>query len=406
MAIKISSLSFGASSPLNCEASFPRWPHFDSDEIAAVERVLRSGYVNYWTGEEGRKFELEYAEATGCAYAVAVANGTVALELALRVLGIGHGDEVLTTSRTFIASATCAISAGALPVFADVDRDSQNVTFETLRAVITPRTRAIVAVHLAGWPCDMDPILELAREFNIHVIEDCAQAHGSTYKGRPVGSMGSVGAFSFCQDKILTTAGEGGMIVTQNQELFESAWAYKDHGKSFDAVYRRQHVSGFRWLHESFGTNWRMTELQSAVGRLQLRKLEEWVTLRRRNAAILRESFKDLDALRVPKPDQSSTHSYYKFYAFVRPEKLRSGWSRDRIVEAVASRGIACSTGSCSEVYLERAFAQLSRPENHLPVAKELGETSLMFQVHPTLSEDHMRCIAHTVNDVVSEASV
>lgn len=406
MASKLTSIRFEASSPANSAISFPVWPHFDSDEIEAVERVLRSGRVNYWTGEEGRKFELEYAEAAGCAYAVAVANGTVALELALRILGVGQGDEVVTTSRSFIASASCAIATRAVPVFADVDRNSQNVTSATLRAAITPRTRAIIAVHLAGWPCDMDPILELAREFHLHVIEDCAQAHGSSYKGRPVGSMGSVGAFSFCQDKILTTAGEGGMIVAQDHALFESAWAYRDHGKCFDAVFHRQHAPGFRWLHESFGTNWRMTELQSAVGRLQLRKLGKWVALRRQNAAILQESFRELPALRTPEPDATSAHAYYKYYAFVRPEHLRSGWSRDRIVEAVASRGIACSTGSCSEVYLERAFAQLPRPKKRLPVAKELGETSLMFQVHPTLSEYHMQYIANVVKEVVSAATV
>jgi dTDP-4-amino-4,6-dideoxygalactose transaminase len=385
--------------------ALPGWPHYDDEEIAVVERVLRSGKVNYWTGDEGRRFEQEFAASMGSSYGVALANGTVALELALRILGLGSGDEVITTSRTFIASAICAVAMGATPVFADVDRDSQNVTAQTLKAAITPRTRAIVAVHLAGWPCDMDPILDLAREYGIHVIEDCAQAHGASYKGRPVGSMGSVGAFSFCQDKIMTTAGEGGMIVTKDESLFEAAWAYKDHGKSYDAVYRRKHPTGFRWLHESFGTNWRMTELQAAVGRMQLRKLQKWVALRRRNAAILREILGPLSALRTPVPGTESQHAYYKFYSFVRPERLRSGWSRDRIMEAIESRGIACSHGSCSEVYLERAFPRTFHPGCRLPVARELGETSLMFQVHPTLSETNMQNIAQAVSEVVSQAT-
>jgi dTDP-4-amino-4,6-dideoxygalactose transaminase len=389
----------GAAAPL------PGWPHFDADEIEAVAHVLRSGRVNYWTGVEGQQFEREFASAMGCAYAVAVANGTVALELALRILGVGEGAEVITTSRTFIASASCAVAVGATPVFADVDRDSQNVTEETLRAAITSRTRAIIVVHLAGWPCDMDPILQLASQHGLPVIEDCAQAHGAHYKGRPVGSMGTIGAFSFCQDKILTTAGEGGMIVTQCEDLFKAAWAYKDHGKSFDAVYRRQHAPGFRWLHESFGSNWRMTEVQSAVGRIQLRKLDEWVAARRRNAAVLHETVARLSALRVPVPGKGIYHAYYKSYAFVRPEGLRPGWTRDRIMGSLVARGVACTTGSCSEVYLERAFSEEMQPRHRLSVARELGETSLMFQVHPTLTEENMQKMAQVIEMVISEAA-
>jgi dTDP-4-amino-4,6-dideoxygalactose transaminase len=385
--------------------SFAGWPHFDEDEVAAVSRVLRSGRVNYWTGEEGREFEREFATAAGCKFGVALANGTVALELALRSLGIGPGDEVITACRTFIASASCAIAVGAKPVFADIDRDSQNVTAETLRAAITPRSRAIIAVHLAGWPCDMDPILELASEFGLEVIEDCAQGHGATYKGRPVGSMGTVGAFSFCQDKILTTAGEGGMLVTNSASLFESAWSFKDDGKSYDAVYRRNHAPGFRWLHESFGTNWRMTEIQSAVGRLQLRKLGDWVATRRRNASTLREAFARCAALRCPIPALESFHSYYRSYAFIRPERLRPEWTRDKIIEEIKAFGVPCSVGSCSEVYLERAFAADMRPPHRLPVAAELGETSMAFLVHPTLSEENMQYAGQVVERVLSEAT-
>jgi dTDP-4-amino-4,6-dideoxygalactose transaminase len=384
---------------------FPIWPSFDGDEIAAVERVLRSGRVNYWTGDEGRNFEREFAAAVGCAHGVAVANGTVALELALRVLGVGEGDEVITPCRSFIASASCAVRVGATPVFAAIDRDSQNVTAETIRVAIKPRTRAIIVVHLAGWPCDMDPILQVAGEHGIPVIEDCAQAHGALYKGRPVGSMGAIGAFSFCQDKIMTTAGEGGMIVTQDAELFEAAWAFKDHGKSFDAVYRREHPIGFRWLHESFGSNWRLTEMQSAVGRIQLRKLQDWVRLRRRNAAILSDTLEGLPALRIPRPGEEVYHSYYRYDAFVRPERLRPEWSRDRIMQTLASRGVSCTVGSCSEVYLEKAFPESMRPKNRLQVARELGKTSLAFQVHPTLREEHLQCIAGWIEETVSEAT-
>jgi hypothetical protein len=219
-----STLAIDGGEPLR-RTAFAPWPWFDAEVIEAAMEPLRSGKVNYWTGDEGRQFESEYAASVGCKYAVVVANGTVALELALYALGIGPGDEVVTTSRTFIASASCAVMRGATPVMADVDAESQNITADTVRAAITPRTRAIIAVHLAGWPCDMDPILEVAREHNLVVIEDCAQAHEARYKERPVGSMGAINAFSFCQDKIMTLGGEGGLITTNDEELWSRAWA-------------------------------------------------------------------------------------------------------------------------------------------------------------------------------------
>ena len=387
------------------KTSFAPWPYFEADEIDAVTRVLQSGKVNYWTGEEGRRFEDEFAARAGCGYGVAVANGTVALELALHALGIGPGDEVIVPSRTFIASASCAVMRGAKPVVADVDPNSQNLTAETIRPLLTTRTKAIVAVHLAGWPCDMDPIVTLAREQGLKVIEDCAQCHGATYKGRPVGSLGDVGAFSFCQDKIMTTGGEGGMVTTNGKAVWEKAWSYKDHGKSHEAVYNREHPPGFRWLHESFGTNWRLTEFQSALGRSLLRKLPQMVEVRRRNAAILTQGFAQHDALRVPQPPSHIGHSYYKYYAFVRPEKLREGWTRDRILSAIVAEGIPCFTGSCSEIYLEKAFTPELRPEECLTVAKELGDTSLMFLVHPTLSEKDMLDTCDAVEKVFIAAA-
>lgn len=383
----------------------PDWPSYAPDEVAAAAAVLRSGKVNYWTGEEGRRFEEEFARYVGVRHAVALANGSVALELALHVLGVGAGDEVITPSRTFLASATCAVMRGARPVFAEVDRESGNLTAESIRAQITPRTRAIIAVHLAGWPCAMDPILELAREHGLKVIEDCAQSHGASYKGRMTGALGDVAAFSFCQDKIMTTAGEGGMLVTNDEGMAEAAWAYKDHGKSYDAVYRREHPPGYRWLHESFGTNWRLTEVQSAIGRLQLRKLPQWLELRRRNAEILRLALAECPAVRIPVPPAECRHAYYKLYGYVRPERLQPEWSRDRIAEAITAEGVPCFSGSCSEIYLEKAFPAEWRPGQSFAVARELGETSLMFLVHPTLSEEDMLYMGETVARVLRQAS-
>jgi dTDP-4-amino-4,6-dideoxygalactose transaminase len=378
------------------------WPVFDDEQIAVAAAVLRSGKVNYWTGEEGRAFEAEFAEAVGCRYGIALANGTVALELALRGFDIGPRDEVVVTPRSFMASASCVVACGARPVFADVDPDSQNITAETVRAVLSPRTRAVIAVHLAGWPCDMEPLAALCRERGLKLIEDCARA---TYRGRPVGSLGDVAAFSFCQDKIMTTAGEGGMLVTDDPALWSRAWSYKDHGKSFEAVYERRHPPGFRWLHESFGTNWRMTELQAAIGRVQLRRLPDWHERRRRNAAILTERLEAIPALRVTTPPNHAGHAWYKYYVFVRPERLADGWDRDRLLNAITARSVTCLTGSCSEMYLEKAFERTGMaPAGRLPVARRLGETALMFLIDPTFGDADMERTADAVEAAFAEA--
>jgi dTDP-4-amino-4,6-dideoxygalactose transaminase len=384
---------------------FPPWPAFEEEEIEAANAVLRSGRVNYWTGDEGRKFEREFADFTGRKYAIVLANGTVALELALYCLGIGPGDEVIVPSKTFVATASCVVMRGAKPVIADIDRDSGNVTAETMKQVITSRTKAVIPVHLAGWPCDMQSILELARRHGIAVIEDCAQAHGARYYGRPIGSFGEMAAFSFCQDKNMSTGGEGGMLLTDDHKLWEVGWSFKDHGKSYEAVYEREHAQGYKFLHESFGTNWRLTEAQSAMGRVLLRKLPNMVEKRRQNAAYLNRQFSKIPALRVPTPPDDVVHSYYKYYAYVRPELLLEGWNRNRIIDAICAEGIPCMEGTCSEIYLEKAFPETMRPAQRLPAARELSETSLMFKVHPTLEEGEMADTYAAVGKVMRIAS-
>lgn len=385
--------------------SFPSWPTFSEDEIAAAVEVLRSGCVNYWTGEHGSRFEQEFAAACGCKHAVAVANGTVALELALRSLGLGAGDDVVVPSRTFIASASCVAMRGARPVFADVDRDSQNITAATIQAALTPATRAIIAVHLAGWPCDMDPILELARRKNLLVIEDCAQAQGATYCGKAVGSFGDAAAFSFCQDKIMTTGGEGGMLVTNDSAVFGRAWAFKDHGKDYNSRHANGNGAGSRFLHHAVGTNWRMTEVQAAIGRRQLRKLPMWLDQRRHNAKILAEHLSQSPSLRIPIPPSPIDHAFYRFCAFIEPELLKPDWNRDRILEAISSHGVPCSSGGSGELYLEQAFAY-SRPAERLAIASELAETSLALLVHPTLGTSDMETMAQIAANILQAASL
>jgi dTDP-4-amino-4,6-dideoxygalactose transaminase len=384
---------------------FPPWPAFGEEEIEAAAAALRSGRVNYWTGEEGSNFEREYAEFTGRKYAIALANGTLALELALYCLGIGSGDEVIVPSKTFVATASCAVMRGATPVFADIDRDSGNITADAMERVITSRTKAVIPVHLGGWPCDMKSILELARRYGIAVIEDCAQAHGARYYDRPIGSFGEMAAFSFCQDKNMTTGGEGGMLLMDDHKLWELGWSFKDHGKSYEAVYEREHPPGYRFLHESFGTNWRLTEPQSAIGRVLLRKLPDMVARRRQSAGYLSREFRKVPALRVTTPSKEVEHSYYKYYVYVRPDRLRDGWDRNRIIDAICAEGVPCMEGTCSEIYLEKAFPESMRPPERLPVAQELSETSLMFKVHPTLAEKDLADTCAAVAKVMQIAS-
>ena len=386
---------------------FSPWPSFTEEEANAARDVILSNKVNYWTGQETRSFEKEFAAWSGTEYAVALANGTVALDLALKALGIGAGDEVIVTSRTFLASVSSIVNAGAVPVFADVDLDSQNFTAETIKPVLTPRTKALICVHLAGWPCDMDPIMALANEHGLKVIEDCAQAHGAFYKGRPVGSIGHIGAWSFCQDKIMTTGGEGGMVTTNDRQLWADMWAYKDHGKSWEAVYEREHAPGFRWLHESFGTNWRMLEVQAVIGRIQLRRMQDWHRARLDNARAIWTAARQLPALRVPALPDDQVHAAYKCYVFVRPESLKPDWSRDRILNEITARGVPAFSGSCSEVYLEKAFDNTDwRPAQRLANARELGETSMMFMVHPTLTVQEIGLTCKVISEVVQQASL
>lgn len=408
--------------------SFPPWPSYSLDEISAVQKVLSSNRVNYWTGDECRLFEKEFANWIGVKHAVSLANGTVALDIALKALGIGVGDEVIVTPRSFIASASCVLNAGATPVFADIDLNTGNILINSIATKLSPKTKAIICVHLAGWPCDMDEIMSLAKKYDLQVIEDCAQAHGAIYKGRMVGSIGHIGAWSFCQDKIMTTGGEGGMVTTNDDTLWKVMWSYKDHGKSFDAVYKKNHSIGFRWLHESIGTNWRMIEMQAAIGRIQLRKMAEWTARRNENAQILISALKPLNLLRVPsyhcdtcvnatgclisqnqvsKGNLSNcVHAYYKFYVYLKLEMLADGWNREKIIRELTKIGIPCGSGTCSEIYLERAFAGLAcRPNKRLSNAQQLSETAIAFTLHPTITPEQMSVYGEDIRKIFASAT-
>lgn len=383
---------------------FSPWPDYDEAEKQAVLSVLNSNQVNYWTGQQARAFETEFATFAGCEHAVAVMNGTVALDLCWHALDLPPGSEVIVTPRTFLASVSSIVLAGLKPVFVDVDLDSQNISVDTIIPHLTANTSAILCVHLAGWPCDMDPIMQLAETHKLKVVEDCAQAHGARYQGKPVGSLGHIAAFSFCQDKIMTTGGEGGMVTTNDETLWKKVWSFKDHGKSYDAVYHTQHPPGYRWLHESFGTNWRMTEMQAAIGRQQVAKMPRWTKLRNQYAQQILEAA-EKSGLRVPQIKTGDTHGFYKCYAFVDHQRLKPGWDRDAIIAAMVAKGVPAFSGSCAEVYLEKAFDNTGlRPKKALPNARQLGEDSLMWMVHPTLTQAQIDKTCDVLRQVMREA--
>lgn len=386
---------------------FAAWPTYSAAERQAVDEVLASGKVNYWTGTLCREFEEKFAAFADSRHAVSLANGTVALDLALIALGIGPGDEVIVTPRSFVASVSSVVNAGAVPVFADVDEASGNISVETILPRLTGKTRAIVPVHLGGWPCDMPAIMQLAEQHGLRVIEDCAQAHGAHIAGRSVGSFGHVGAWSFCQDKIMTTGGEGGMVTTQDPALWRRMWEYKDHGKNWDKVRATDPAPGFRWLHDSFGTNWRMLEMQAAIGLVQLEMMPRWHRRRSEIAASYLALAREFPCLlSAPVPGEGFEHAWYRFYCYLNDDGMKAGWDRDRIIAAVTAEGIPLFHGSCSEIYLERSVQNAGlAPLQRLPVARRLGERSLMFLTHPTITDTQLDAAVSVMRKVFAQAA-
>jgi dTDP-4-amino-4,6-dideoxygalactose transaminase len=247
------------------------WPTHGRDEILAVTQVLQSGRVNALVhGEQNRGFEKEFAAYIGMPHAIAVSNGTVSLEMALRAFGVGVGDEVIIPARSFFATASAVVAVGANPVFADIVIETQNIDPDSVARMISAKTKAVICVHLAGLPCDMRALTQLCKDNSLFLIEDCAQAHGAVYDGKMVGSFGDASSFSFCTDKIMSTGGEGGMILFADKSAWSKAWAIKDHGK-VPPEEMPQNIAPpgeFRYVHQSFGTNFRMTEMQAAIGRV------------------------------------------------------------------------------------------------------------------------------------------
>jgi dTDP-4-amino-4,6-dideoxygalactose transaminase len=371
------------------------WPKFNDKMINGVVDVLKSGKVNQWNNSIVNEFENKFSEYLGCNYSVAVGNGTLALELCLKTLGLKEGDEVIVTPRTFLASATSAAWYGMVPKFVDVDRNTQNITLENIKSEINEKTKAVILVHLAGWPCDLENIVKYCRSKNIYVIEDCAQAHGAKLNGKHVGTFGDINAWSFCQDKIVTTGGEGGMVTTNCPYLYKKAWSLKDHGKGYDTVFNNKHPKGFRWLHENIGTNWRMTPMQAVIGYHALDELDEWVDHRRKIGSIYNDALKDVDGVRLTIPPENIYHAYYKYYFFIEPDKFSI--SRDDLIDLINEKGIFCQVGSCSEIYKENALKEFA-PDKDLPVTRELFETSFLLKTDPCVTVEDA---TNNINDII-----
>ena len=389
---------------------FPKWPKYEEDEIREVERVLRSGNVNFWTGSVTKSFEKEFAKFCNCNFAIAVANGSLALSCAYLAIGVKKDDEIITTPRTFVATASSASLLGGIPVFAEIDKDSGNITPKSIEPLITKKTKAIVVVHLAGWPADMIEISKLAKNYGIKLIEDCSQAHGAgiLVKGSKlsVGQFGDISTWSFCQDKIISTGGEGGMVTCNNKNYFEKIRSFKDHGKSFTKLENGNFSKGYRYIHDSLGSNFRITEMQSAIGRIQLTKLDSWTKIRTKNALLLHNYLSKNHLVRVPFPGKDIVHGWYKFNCFINKYFLKDDWSRDKIISAIIEKGYPALQGTCSELYLEKCFlSKYSNPNKKLLIANELGETNLTFLVHPTITEEVMHNYASTILKILNLAS-
>ena len=374
------------------------WPFYDDEQLSNVTKILKSGKVNYWTGNQGRFFEKEFSKKFDAKYSLAMANGSLALSCAYLALDLKKGDEIITTPRTFIATSSSAVLLGLKPVFVDVDINSGVITSKNIEQAITKKTKAIVVVHLAGWPAEMIKICKLARNYGLFIIEDCSQAHGAKINDKSVGTFGDIATWSFCQDKIITTGGEGGMLSTNNFKFFNKVWSFRDHGKKHEKVDSKLNNYSFRWIHDNFGSNFRLTEIQSSIGRVQLSRLDDWIYLRNRNAKILISYLSELNQIRIPIPPENIVHAYYKFYCYVNKNYFLSDWDRERILKELNSNGLPAYSGSCSEIYLEKCFKDIGlNPKNSLNNASILGKTSFMFLVHPTITSDQMHFYARGI---------
>jgi dTDP-4-amino-4,6-dideoxygalactose transaminase len=392
------------------------YPRYNQYTLRKVQKVLKSGRVNYWTGHECKEFEREFTKYIENKYAVTLSNGSVALEIALKALNLKKRDEIIVSPRSFIISASCVLDLGLKPVFADVDNNG-NLSIKGIKKAYNKNVKAIILVHLNGLSCDLDPVLKFIKKNKIFLIEDCSQAHGAIYKDKKVGSFGHISTWSFCQDKIISTGGEGGMISTNNKKLWLKLWSLKDHGKNYKSVFYKKHKTGFRWLHDNLGSNYRMTEMQAAIGREQLKTLDNQLKIRNAIANIylneLKEYYQRYHLLQKPdfkcqtcpfkqneKKCNKCLHAFYRLNLFINKNKIK----QIKLIEQLNKNKINCSVGSCPEIYREKIFKKLKfSPKKRLFNAKLLGETSIMFPIDPGRSMAKVKIEINSIKKIFNK---
>tara|TARA_B100000767_G_C19747383_1_gene529176 strand:- start:627 stop:1799 length:1173 start_codon:yes stop_codon:yes gene_type:complete len=361
------------------------WPNFSKNLISKVGRILSSGKINYIDGPYGKKFEKEFSKFVGNRYSIAICNGTAALEVAIKSLKLAKNSEIIVPSRSFFASAACIVNTGHIPIFADVDLLTQNISLDDIKKKISKRTKAIICVHLAGLPCNMHDIKKLANKNKIKIIEDCSQAHGASIDNMQVGSFGDVSTWSFCNDKIISTLGEGGMISTNKKIIYDFCKTYINHGS---VLQNNKNSEKFIYNKDYFGTNLRITEIQSIAGLEQLKDL--------RKVQIKRERMSK-DYFHVTSKYQNYIYSYfplknikcawYRFYFFLKTDMKEYQKIRFKIIKNLKKNDLKCFTGSCPEIYLEKSFKKLKNFKvRRLINSKILGETSIALDINHTLT--------------------
>ena len=360
------------------------WPNFSKNLISNIGRILGSGKINYTDGPYGIKFEKEFSKFVGNRYSIAVCNGTAALEVAIKSLRLPKNSEIIVPARSFFASASCIVNTGYIPVFADVNLLTQNILIDDIKKKITKRTKAIICVHLAGLPCDMNSIKKLANKKKIKIIEDCSQAHGASIDNKQVGSFGDISTWSFCNDKIMSTLGEGGMISTNKKKLYEICKRFINHGTNFK---KNKKTEKFIYNKDYFGTNLRITEIQSYAGLEQLKNLKK-IQKKKENIS---KSYFDLiskyqNYFDCYYPTKKIKSAWYRFYFFLKTDIKYYQKLRFKIIKDLRKNNLKCFTGSCPEIYLEKAFKKLNNAKPiRLKNCKTLGQTSIALEINHTL---------------------
>ena len=405
------------------ELGFPMWPQFAPESAEEIAKILESGLVNYWTGPKGLEFEEKFCEWSGAKMAISVSNGTAALHVGIASLGIGPGDEVIVPSYSFIASSFAVAQAGAIPIFADVTED-HTIDPEDIKRKITARTKGIVVVHLYGVVADMDAILEIAKANNLYVIEDFAQCIGGEFKGKKIGTIGDVGCTSFCQSKHFTTGGEGGMVITMNEDIGWECRSFRDHG--YDVKERMNMLAleeKLPYIHTKVGFNFRMTEMQSTIGINELKRFDSWNLKRRfEYAAMYEEAFTGLAGIgKLPYNSEDRKNAYWWYPIILDVEKITV--EAPEFLKKLQAKKVPCYGIQWPEAYEEKAYREkqgfgkdnfpffskeytredLDYTKEVCPVAKSLRAKTVCLFLHPTWEPIHIQYCIDNFKEVLGE---